>query len=119
MKRCKKCGEEKELSEFQKDPSYKFGLKSACKRCCSKARVLMASFATERRREINKRYYEANQDKCYKASLSWAKSNPDKKAASSIRAERKRRNLQELPNSLIEVLAVSRLINRELKGVSK
>lgn len=35
-KRCKKCGQEKELSEFHKDSSKRDGRKSVCKSCLSK-----------------------------------------------------------------------------------
>ena len=35
-KRCKRCGQEKELSEFHKDKSKKDGHKSICKVCLSK-----------------------------------------------------------------------------------
>jgi hypothetical protein len=33
MKICRKCGNEKELSEFNKDKKGKFGVKGCCKLC--------------------------------------------------------------------------------------
>lgn len=36
-KRCTKCGEQKLFSEFSKQSSGKYGLRSRCKKCCSAA----------------------------------------------------------------------------------
>jgi len=36
MKKCKKCQEEKELSEYYKNNTFKDNLTSSCKICCSK-----------------------------------------------------------------------------------
>ena len=33
MKKCSKCGVEKEFTEFHKDKAYKDGLKGRCKSC--------------------------------------------------------------------------------------
>ena len=35
-KRCKRCGQEKDLSEFHKDKSKKDGRKTVCKSCLSR-----------------------------------------------------------------------------------
>ena len=64
MKRCTKCGIDKELSEFYKDSSRKDGHMSACKECD---------------RSKNKKWAKANPEKAAKRSQKWAKANPEKR----------------------------------------
>ena len=61
MKICRKCGNEKELSEFSKDKKGKFGVKGCCKLCI--------------KNYDNKHYFD-NSDKIKKYSKQWRIDNP-------------------------------------------
>ena len=63
MKKCSKCGIEKELTEFGKYKRSKDGLKPHCKIC---------------RREESKKYRESNKDKIKKQAKKYRESNKDK-----------------------------------------
>ena len=58
MKRCTKCGEEKDLSGFHKDKTKKDGLTSNCKTC---------------RIEKEKRYYKRNKEQILEYKKEWKK----------------------------------------------
>ena len=64
MKRCNKCGVEKHETEFHRRPERPCGVRSTCKSCANKIRVL------------------------------WGKAHPDNTAASLARSYRKRRKKQ-------------------------
>lgn len=63
MKKCTKCGIEKELSYFYKDVSRKDGHMSACKECDSKK---------------SNKWFKANPEKAAEKTKRWAAANPDK-----------------------------------------
>ncbi|WP_415923436.1 endonuclease domain-containing protein [Streptomyces sp. WI03-4A] len=54
MKTCTKCGEEKALSEFHRDVSRAYGVKSACKECA--ARWFQGNGLPKIRRQSAKRF---------------------------------------------------------------
>jgi len=59
MKKCTKCGIEKELSYFYKCKGGKFGVQSICKECIQKYQVNNR----EQQKEYNKNYQLTNKDK--------------------------------------------------------
>ena len=63
MKKCSKCGVEKELAEFSKDKRIKDGLRSNCKEC---------------KNAQAKDHYEANRDKIKAQNKAWREANKDK-----------------------------------------
>lgn len=65
---CSKCGEEKPLTEYNKDKRLKSGLRAAC-RVCDKAR--------------NKKYREENRERAIAASKKWREENREKARAQS------------------------------------
>ena len=67
MKRCTKCGVEKDESEFHRSLNTKDSLTHKCKTCCS---------------VYSKAYYKTNRDKVRASTQKWAEANRDRKNAS-------------------------------------
>ena len=95
MKRCTKCGEEKDEGEFSKDKSKKGGFRSWCRRCESmdakarneKNKKHIAEYHREyyaqnreKRRAYHREYYAQNREKLRAASDRWRAENPEKRA---------------------------------------
>jgi 5-methylcytosine-specific restriction endonuclease McrA len=92
-KKCSKCGEEKPLEQFYKQPGCRDGLRPDCKDCV-RSRVMRLHFKEHarhlarlrekwaRNREAgiaaNRAYYIKNRDKFIAAALTWAKANKEK-----------------------------------------
>lgn len=74
MKKCKKCGIEKELNEFFKHSITKDGFKSSCKDCCKK----YDEDTREKRKERLKKYYKENEIKLKENSKQYRLNNSDK-----------------------------------------
>ena len=70
MKKCNKCGEDKELSQFSKEKSRKDGLQPSCKECVKEYRKTNA----DKLKEQKKQHYKANADKFKQ----YRKANADK-----------------------------------------
>ena len=70
MKKCSKCGEIKELSEFNKCKSFKDGHQYSCRLCSKK------HYASNRERRLvsMKEYYENNKEKLLEYKKVWYKS---------------------------------------------
>ena len=80
MKRCTKCGVEKDESEFHRSLNTKDSLTHKCKTCCS---------------VYSKAYYKTNRDKVRASTQKWAEANRDRKNASTQKwaeANRDRKN---------------------------
>jgi hypothetical protein len=60
---CKKCGEEKNICEFDKDSRNKIGIMSKCKMCRRKYHKEYYLKNIEKKREGYKKYYYKNHDK--------------------------------------------------------
>jgi len=63
MKKCTKCGIEKELTEFHKDRRRKGGIRSNCKKCCIEQKKEYRKNNKEKILEKQKEYYENNKEK--------------------------------------------------------
>ena len=111
MKRCTKCGVEKDESEFGSHKKGAGGLRSSCKECINKAnaerylrskdkwratRKAWQEANPEKRREYYRNYverdpervkavrrakFERTRERCYAVAKLWRLSNPDKAAA--------------------------------------
>lgn len=81
MKKCAKCGGEKEGSEFHKNAKAKDGRCSYCK-VCAQLTVNAWRLANPERRKINRdRSYERNKDKYAERRKAYAKANPERTKA--------------------------------------
>ena len=113
MKRCTKCGEIKEFTEFYQDKSKKDGLKTNCKACnkqyqqANREKILeqQKKYRKQNREKIlerslrryqanrdwHERYYQANREKILEQKKKYRQANPDKHRAH----EQKRRALKK------------------------
>ncbi len=103
LKRCTKCGEEKQTSEFSKDSRLRSGLRNWCKSCDSarhrraradnpeKARArnrLDARKHSDRVRASNKAYYQKNADALVEYQRQYRQQYPDRVQATRERTYR-------------------------------
>ena len=86
MKRCFKCGEEKELSCFYKHKQMKDGRLNKCKECSKKDVSANYRANIEHYREYERKREESPHRKAFKTTQGkkWRKRNPIKKMASTI-----------------------------------
>jgi hypothetical protein len=76
MKRCKKCGESKELSEFYVDRPARDGHRPECKACTSAARKVYYAEHREEVIERVKRWQRENRDLYAAKQRAWRRANP-------------------------------------------
>lgn len=105
-KKCSKCGEEKELSEFSKDKNGKFGLKSKCKSCF-------------------KEYYNDNREKILLGNKIYRGENPEKEKEYHLENKERISKLNKIRyiNNKDEILETNKIYHLEnderLKEVKK
>jgi len=75
MKRCNKCGKEKEIAAFYKDDTCRDGVKNACKDC---VRIYGNAYA-ESNRERQKEYRRANKEKIAQYAQEYYQVNREEK----------------------------------------
>lgn len=88
MKRCSRCGEEKDVIDFPKDKRSKDGLASRCKACNYQAvRECVAKDPKrqERQRESTRKWRSENMERHRERKREWERLNPEK-----VKAQRKR-----------------------------
>lgn len=78
MKKCTKCGIEKQTTEFHKDKIKKDGLRSYCKICASETAKKYREANPEKSREHTRKWQKANPEKHRKRERKWRESNPKK-----------------------------------------
>jgi len=74
MKKCSKCGIEKDESEFDKHKHHTDGLSSHCKQCRKEYRVKNE----EKIKKYRKEYYDANKEKIIERNREYVKGNIEK-----------------------------------------
>ena len=86
MKKCSKCGVEKDSSEFYKNSKHKDGLAAHCKICSQAVVKAWVAANPKRNAAIKAKWLEANPEKRKQVNDAWSKLNrsihPDKVAAS-------------------------------------
>jgi len=87
MKKCRTCGTDKELTEFHKKDTGKFGVAAHCKPCRSIAAAKYEAGRKEQRAITSKRWATENRDRKFAYDKQWVRDNPDrvKKYASKYR----------------------------------
>jgi hypothetical protein len=73
MKKCSKCKEEKELTEFHKDSSKSSGLYPQCKHCKNEFMSSKKDYYSKTR----EKYREENKEKIYKSTKEWRGKNKE------------------------------------------
>ncbi len=108
MKTCTKCGEDKALKDFNKDPSQKSGYRPSCKACKKEYRKLHYQRTKDKQSEQMKEWYQNNKTRAMQKSREWCRNNPDKKAASAAKRRallrRQSPEITKLENSMIKAL---------------
>ena len=75
---CRKCGQEKPLSEFPRDKSCALGYKHTCKQCHREQCRKYYAANPEKVREWKRKWYTANAKKELERQRKWHAANPEK-----------------------------------------
>lgn len=83
MKKCNKCNEIRDESEYQKDSSKKDGLRTICKICCKKYEQTKRKLTNSRKKEnvdkYQKRYRDNNKEAIAESQRRYLKNPKNKK----------------------------------------
>ena len=93
---CRKCGQEKPLSEFVRDKTSASGYRHTCKQCDRERRRKWDAENAEKRRERKRKWYAENPEKMREWSRKRYAENPEK-----VR-ERNRKRYAENPEKMRE-----------------
>jgi hypothetical protein len=148
-KRCPRCGEIKDVSEFNKNKSRKDGLSYKCKICSraesvkyyqanpekyrattskyreansEKYRAITSKYReanSEKVKAANAKYREANSEKAKAANAKWRKANPEKIIYLRAKHILKRKIGETPPPELMDVKILINQIKKELCKTSK
>jgi len=109
MKKCSKCEEEKELTEFGKEKNKPDGLKYSCKVCLNADRRAYHIKNIEKENNRDSSWYKENKDRAYSNCKSWRVKN--KGLSNSYKARYRASKIQATPSwfdkDLVESLYVS------------
>lgn len=96
MKKCSRCGIEKEYSDFFKDSHLKSGYRADCKECHLLTQKKWKNNNKEKINQWRKEYSNTPliRDKINKRSLNWNKNNPEKILLSSAKKRAKAKGLE-------------------------
>ena len=75
---CRKCGQEKPLSEFVKDKTCALGYSHTCKQCNAERNRKWRAANPEKIREYKRKRYAANPEKVREYNRKWCAANPEK-----------------------------------------
>ena len=75
---CRKCGQEKPLSEFVKDKTCALGHRHTCKQCEQERYRKWRAANSEKRWEYNRKWHAANPEKIREYSHKWREANTEK-----------------------------------------
>lgn len=92
---CRKCGQEKPLSEFVKDKTCALGHRHTCKQCEQERYRKWRAANSEKRWEYNRKWHAANPEKIREIRHKWREANTEKFL------EMKRKYREELTDSYL------------------
>ena len=75
---CRKCGQEKPLSEFVRDKTCASGYRHTCKQCDRECKRKWYAENAEKRRERKRKWYAENAEKRREWNRKWYAENPEK-----------------------------------------
>lgn len=107
---CRKCGQEKPLSEFVKDKTCALGYSHTCKQCNAERNRKWRAANPEKVREYNRKWCAANPEKVLEYNRKWREILPD----GYLRSQLKQRNLPVTPET-IEYKRIQLKLYREIK----
>jgi hypothetical protein len=107
---CRKCGQEKPLSEFVKDKTCALGYSHTCKQCNAERNRKWRAANPEKVREYDRKWCAANPEKVLEYNRKWREILPD----GYLRSQLKQRNLPVTPET-IEYKRIQLKLYREIK----
>lgn len=107
---CRKCGQEKPLSEFVKDKTCALGYSHTCKQCNAGRNRKWRAANPEKVREYNRKRYAANPEKVLECNRKWREILPD----GYLRYKLKQLNLPVTPET-IDYKRIQLKLYREIK----
>ena len=122
---CRKCGQEKPLSEFVKDKTCALGYSHTCKQCNAERNRKWRAANPEKVLEYKRKRYAANPEKVREYNRKWCAANPEKVLEYNrkwreilsdgyLRSQLKQRNLPVTPET-IEYKRIQLKLYREIK----
>ena len=106
MKKCTKCQQTKELTEFYKNKRGKFGRDSRCSVCARKVIYKWQDENKEHIRELQKNWRENNKEYMLNKALEWNKLNPEKFKANNEKYKNRISGVYQIINKKNECLYV-------------
>ena len=107
---CRKCGQEKPLSEFVKDKTCALGYSHTCKQCNAERNRKWRAANPEKVLEYNRKWCAANPEKVLEYNRKWREILSD----GYLRSQLKQRNLPVTPET-IEYKRIQLKLYREIK----
>lgn len=108
---CRKCGQEKPLSEFVKDKTCALGYSHTCKQCNAERNRKWRAANPEKVREYKRKRYAANPEKVLEYNRKWREILSD----GYLRYKLKQLNLPVTPET-IEYKRIQLKLYREIKN---
>ena len=108
---CRKCGQEKPLSEFVKDKTCALGYSHTCKQCNAERNRKWRAANPEKVREYNRKWCAANPEKVREYNRKWREILSD----GYLRYKLKQLNLPVTPET-IEYKRIQLKLYREIKN---
>lgn len=108
---CRKCGQEKPLSEFVKDKTRELGYSYTCKQCNAERNRKWRAANPEKMREYKRKRYAANPEKVLEYNRKWREILPD----GYLRYKLKQLNLPVTPET-IDYKRIQLKLYREIKN---
>lgn len=114
-KKCTRCGQTKDLSEYFRCSRSRDGLQFECKKCHTKISLAWQKANPDKKAATAKRYYINHPDRVIKRAVDWNKDNPEKRRAAFNKNYNKKKNFlgEKLNNNMSSGMYCS------LKGLKK
>jgi hypothetical protein len=123
---CRKCGQEKPLSEFVKDKTRELGYSYTCKHCKREHACKYRADNHEKILERTRKHYAENSERYKEYSRKWRAANPEKEremrrykreilSDGYLRRQLKQRNLPVTPET-IDYKRIQLKLYREIKN---
>ena len=110
MKKCNKCGETKELSEFNKNRNNKDGYYNYCAVCVREYNKEWRDTHPKESSESSKRWRRKNPERCAARSKRWHWNNLEKSRLSKRKCEAKRKAVKIGTESRVTTAEINKLI---------
>jgi len=111
LRRCKKCGQDRELTDFHKDRSKRDGLASCCNHCAKEYRLQHKARENSR----SQAYYAEHREIIRKQKQEYRAANPEKQAEYRKRTKAHAAKRERIRRASDELFRVSKCLRRRLR----